>query len=273
MIPSTNGLKEKAKQIRLLVLEMIYRAKTSHIGTAFSCVDILTALYFGNVMRINPAEPFWLERDRFILSKGHGCSALYAALALRGFFSLKELEKFTTEGSCLSGHVTKDVLPGVETSGGSGGHGLSMGVGIALANKIDRGDCRRTFVLTGDGECQEGSFWEAVMFAGHHQLKNLVLIIDNNRLQIMGKTGEIVSVEPLKERLLAFQWEVAEVNGHRHSSLDWVLKIRSESPLAIIARTTKGKGVSFMENNPLWHGQCPNEEEYLKAKKEIEDAD
>lgn len=271
MIPSVNRLKEKAKQIKWLVLEIIYRAKTSHIGTAFSCVDILTVLYFADVLRINPQEPSWPDRDRFILSKGHGCSALYSALALKGFFPISELEKFTMEGSNLSGHVTIG-LPGVETSGGSGGHGLSIGVGMALAAKMD-GRNYRTFVLTGDGECQEGSIWEAIMFAGHHFLSNLVLIIDNNHLQIMGKTRKIVDLEPLKEKLLAFGWNVVSCRGHGFSSLVWALNTQGDRPLAIIANTIKGRGVSFMENNPVWHGQYPSEEEYLKAKKEIEDAD
>ncbi len=269
---TTPNLKKTAKQIRLMVLEMIYRAKTSHIGTALSCVDILTALYFGDVMHLNPSDPLWPERDRFILSKGHGCSALYAALALKEFFPISELEKFTMEGSELSGHVTRG-LPGVETSGGSGGHGLSMGVGMALAARMDKKNYR-TFVLVGDGECQEGSIWEAIMFAGHHQLSNLILIIDNNGLQIMGKTKEIVNLEPLKEKFLAFNWEVASVSGHNLSALVWALNIKSNNgPLAIIAQTTKGRGISFMEGNYLWHGQCPNEAEYQQARKELENAD
>lgn len=264
-------LKEKARQIRLLVLEMIYQAQVSHIGTALSCVDILTALYLGNVLRIKPDNPSWPERDRFILSKGHGCSALYATLALKEFFPITRLQNFAQNGSILSGHVTLNCLPGVENSGGSGGHGLSLGAGMALAAKMDKRDSR-TFVLVGDGECQEGSIWETIMFAAQHSLSNLTLIIDNNGLQIMGKTREIVDIEPLKNKLLAFNWDVVSCDGHSFSPLLWALSTKTDRPVAVIANTTKGKGVSFMENNYLWHGQVPNEEAYKKARKELENA-
>lgn len=265
------GLNEKARQIRLLILEMVYQAQVSHIGSALSCVDILTALYFGNVMRIKPEEPLWPERDRFILSKGHGCSALYAALALRGFFPVDKLKDFAQNGSILSGHVTLNCLPGVENTGGSGGHGLSLGVGMALAAKMEKRNSQ-IFVLAGDGECQEGSIWEAIMFAGHHFLSNLTLIIDNNGLQIMGKTKSIVSLEPLSEKFLAFGWELVPTSGHNFTTLTWALKTKSHQPKVIIARTIKGKGVSFMEDNYLWHGQIPNEEEYKMARKELQNA-
>ena len=202
-------LKDKARQIRLLVLDMIYRAKTSHIGTAFSCADILAALYFGNVMNIQPESPSWPERDRFILSKGHGCSAFYAALALKGYFPLEILGQFSQDGSNISCHSTLGVLPGIEATGGSGGHGLSIGAGMALAEKLDSRSSQ-IFVLTGDGECQEGSIWEAAMFAGQHQLNNLTLIVDNNQLQILGKTREIINPEPLLDKFNAFNWQIKQ---------------------------------------------------------------
>ncbi len=264
-------LKDKAKKIRLLVLDMIYRGKTSHIGTAFSCTDILTALYFGNVMNIKPESPSWLERDRFILSKGHGCTAFYAALALKGYFRLETLDQFIKDGSNLSCHATLGILPGIEATGGSGGHGLSIGAGMALAAKLDK-KSHQILVLTGDGECQEGSIWEAAMFAGQHQLNNLTLVVDNNRLQILGKTREIVNPEPLSDKLRAFNWQAVSVDGHNFGELLEAFNQKTDKPKAIIANTVKGKGVSFMEDNHLWHSSCPNEKEYQQAKEELENA-
>lgn len=264
-------LKNKAKQIRLLTLDMIYRAKTSHIGTAFSCADILTALYFGDVMNIKPESPFGSERDRFILSKGHGCSAFYAALALKGYFPVETLGQFSQDGSNISCHATLGVLPGIEATGGSGGHGLSIGAGMALAAKLDSRSSQ-IFVLTGDGECQEGSIWEAAMFAGQCQLNNLNLIVDNNRLQILGKTRDIVDPEPLLDKLHAFNWQTVCIDGHNFDELLRAFESKTSKPKAIIANTKKGKGVSFMEDNYLWHSLCPDEKEYQQAKKELENA-
>lgn len=270
MDPESN-LKDTARQIRILVLEMVYRAKASHVGTSFSCTDILTALYFGNVMRVNSEQPLWLDRDIFILSKGHGCTALYATLALKGFFSKEKLREFSMDGKYLSAHATFGSLPGIEATGGSGGHGPSIGAGMALAAKLDKRSSR-VFVLTGDGECQEGSIWEAVMFAGQHNLSNLTLIVDNNRLQIMGRTRDIVNPEPLVDKFKAFNWEAFRVDGHDFEQLLNTLRIETRGPKAIVAQTIKGKGVSFMEGNHLWHGLHPNDEQYQSARKELENA-
>ncbi len=261
----------KASQIRLLVLDMIYESKANHIGTAFSCADILAVLYFGGVMNIKPKSPSWIERDRFILSKGHGCSAFYAALGLKGYFPIETLKQFSQDGSHISGHATLGVLPGIEATGGSGGHGLSIGAGMALAAKLDSRNSQ-IFVLTGDGECQEGSIWEAAMFAGQYKLNNLTLIVDNNRLQILGKTEGIVDPEPLTDKLRAFNWQTISVDGHNVDELLKAFEQKTDKPKAIIANTIKGKGVSFMEDNYLWHGLCPNEKEYRQAKEELENA-
>lgn len=261
-------LESTAQQIRLLVLDMIYRTKTSHIGTAFSCVEILVALYFNDILRIKPENPIWPERDRFILSKGHGCSAFYATLALRGFFPVETLDQFLKDGSDISCHSTLGILPGIEATGGSGGHGPSIGAGMALAAKMDNRDSK-IFVLTGDGECQEGSIWEAVMFAGQHRLDNLTLIVDNNKLQILGKTKDITDPEPLVEKFKAFKWETISVDGHNFNQLCQAFRQKTSKPKAVIANTVKGKGVSYMENNHVWHSLCPNEKEYDQAKKEL----
>lgn len=264
------NLENKAKIIRRTALEMIYRAETSHIGTCFSCVDILVALYFG-VLKVNPKKPNWENRDRFILSKGHGCAALYATLAEKKFFGKSHLDKYSLDGSTLAGHATREVLPAVETSTGSEGHGLPIGIGMALAlrAKFKMNKVPRIFVLMGDGECNEGSIWEAAMFAGFHKLNNLVAIVDKNGLQIMGKTSEIINLEPLEQKFKDFGWQAVRVNGHDISKLQQVLKTRHEKPLAVIAETIKGKGVSFMEDKKEWHGKYPNEEEYRQAVKEL----
>lgn len=265
------ALKDKAKQIRLLALDMIYQARASHIGTAFSCVDILTALYFGEVMNVRPESPSWPERDRFILSKGHGCTALYATLALKEYFPIDTLKQFSQDGSNISAHATLGVLPGIEATGGSGGHGLNIGAGMALAAKLDK-LTSKIFVLTGDGECQEGSIWEAAMFAKQHQLNNLTLVVDNNRLQILGKTKGVVNPEPLFAKFNAFGWQAIRIDGHNFNQLLMALNHTTQKPKAIIANTIKGKGVSFMENDYMWHSLCPDEKQYQKAKKELENA-
>lgn len=264
-------LKDKAKQIRLLVLDMIYRAKASHIGTAFSCADILTALYFGDVMNLKPEFPSWSKRDRFILSKGHGCTALYATLALKGYFPPETLRQFGQDGSNISAHATLGILPGIEATSGSGGHGLSIGAGMALAANLDKLG-NKIFVVTGDGECQEGSIWEAAMFAGQHQLNNLTLIVDNNCLQILGKTKDIVNPEPLVAKFNAFNWQAMRIDGHDFNQLITALNHKTQKPKVIIASTIKGKGVSFMENDYMWHSLCPDEKQYQKAKEELENA-
>lgn len=265
-------LAEQAKIIRNLVLDMIFRAKSAHLGCSFSIVDILVALYFGEILRIDPTKPDWEDRDRFILSKGHACVALYATLATKGFFPLNKLEQYGTDGSTIGDHNTLGSLPGIETTNGSLGHGLPIGIGMALAAKKD-GRSSRIFVLVGDGELQEGSNWEALMFAGFHKIDNLVLIIDNNNLETLGNTNKILSLEPLDKKIESFGWIVKKIDGHSFRNMTEVLHFHlrpyDEKPLAIIADTTKGKGVSFMENDYIWHSQCPNQKEYELAKKEL----
>lgn len=250
---------------------MIYNAKAPHIGSSFSIVEILVALYC-KYMRIYHEDPQNRSRDRFILSKGHGCPALYAVLAHRGFLSENDIKGFGRNGGTLEEHPTHDLTKGIEVSTGSLGHGLSIGAGMAIAAKHDR-EPQRIIVLTSDGEVQSGFIWEAAMFASHHGLDNLVLIIDYNKIQALGRTKDINSPEPLKEKLCSFGWNVKEVDGHDFSQLFSALEsIPSEQgkPSAIIAHTVKGKGVSFMEDKLLWHYRCPDEDEYQKAMKELE---
>lgn len=259
-----------AKEIRKKILKMIYNSQSSHIGAALSCVDILTILYF-KILKINPANPWSPNRDRFILSKGHAASALYAALSKRGFFAEKTLNEYCKDGSKLPGHSTMHCVPGVEVSTGSLGHGLSIGVGIALAARHDKRNYR-TFVLLSDGECNEGSLWEAVMFAAHHKLDNLIAIVDCNKLQAFGKTKEVINLEPLADKWRTFGWSVKEIDGHKLNKIEVCLKqipFKKGKPSAIIANTIKGKGVSFMENSIAWHYKSPTQEQYKRAIKEI----
>ena len=261
-------LAEQAKIARHMVLDMIFKAKASHIGCAFSIIDILIALYFGEILKIDPKQPQMENRDIFILSKGHACTALYATLALKGFFPRQLLEEYGKDGSRIPCHVTLSSLPGIEATAGSLGHGLSIGVGISW-NAVNKNKTSRTFVLVGDGECQEGSIWEAVMFAGHHKLNNLVLIVDYNNLETVGNINNILDLEPLDEKFRSFGWGVKTINGHSFPQIKETLSYQGNQPLAIIAKTTKGKGVSFMENMVRWHGKCPTNEEYEQAKKEL----
>ena len=267
-------LSRQAKKIRSSVLEITYRAKAPSIGCSLSIVDILTVLYFGDILKVDADKPDWQERDKFILSKGHGCAAFYATLAIKGFFPLKKLEEeYGRDGSMIPFHSTLRSLPGIETTNGSLGHGLALGIGMALdARKNNR--YSRTFVLVGDGECQEGSVWESVMFAGFQRLKNLVMIVDNNNLQTVGHTDNVLDIEPMERKLEAFGWSVKRVNGHSLTELMEVLKSEHRNkPLAVIAQTIKGKGISFMENVTQWHGNCPNLEEYREAKRELEETE
>jgi len=263
--------KRKASWIRKKVLEMAVRAGAGHIASAFSCVEILVALYYGGILHIDPRDPRGSARDRFILSKGHAALALYAVLADLGFFPISDLSGFAKEGSYLGVHA-EDTIPGIETSTGSLGHGLSIGAGLALAAKIDK---KRyiTVALLGDGECHEGSVWEAAMFAAHRHLNNLVAIVDYNRLSATDFLKNCLEVEPLEKKWKAFGWEVAVVNGHSFKSLLPVLNRAhsrsSPKPLAIIALTTKGKGISFMENNAIWHYRIPVEKELEIARREL----
>lgn len=258
-----------AKDIRKKIVEMHARSGSSHIGSSLSTVEILISLYF-DVLNIDPKNPSLESRDRFILSKGHACSALYATLAARGFFPEKDLDGYTLNEGKLFGHVTRGVA-GVEASTGSLGHGLPIGTGMALAGKHDKKNFR-IFVLLSDGECDEGSVWEAALFAPHHKLDNLIAIVDYNKLQAFGRTNEVINLEPFKEKWESFGWSVKEVNGHDFVELANVFsKIPFEKgkPSVIIAHTIKGKGISFMEDKLEWHYKSPNEEELRKALEEL----
>jgi len=266
-----NNLEEVAKNIRRKIVDMIYRAQSSHVGCSLSSADIWTALYFGGVMNISPDTFEDENRDRLVLSKGHGVSAFYATLSERGFFGDEILKEYGKDGTTLASHIVKDVLPGAETSNGSGGHGLSLGVGMAKAAKI-RDLSYRTFVLSGDGEMEEGSVWEAMLFAGQHKLDNLVLIVDRNHLQD-GKDGQrtedILDIEDLEKKAEAFKWDSVRVDGHSFDELIPALKETSDKPRMIIAETIKGKGVSYMEDRGEWHGKAPDEDEYKIAMEEL----
>ncbi len=260
--------KEFARQIKLYSLGMVHRANSSHIGGAFSMTDVLAVLYH-DVMHYEAAQPLKADRDRLLLSKGHCCTALYAALGLKGFFDIAELETYGLNGSRFLTHITHHV-PGVEISAGSLGHGLSIACGIALGAKR-KGENFKTYCIVGDGEMDEGSNWEALMLAAHHKLDNLCLIIDYNKIQSLGATNEVLNLEPLHAKLEAFNWHVIEIDGHNHEQiLDAFQRIgREGKPTVIIAHTVKGKGVSFMENRLEWHYKSPNAEQYEQAVKEV----
>lgn len=261
-------LEELAREIRKETLTLVYQSKSGHLGCSLGIVDILVALYF-KILHIDSKNPTLKSRDRFILSKGHACSALYAVLAKRGFFPKALLDTYLKDGSQLAGHVTLDSLPGIEATSGSLGHGLSIGIGMALAIKQQKLSSR-VFCLIGDGECAEGSIWEGVNFAGHHKINNLILILDENNLQIMGYGTDILNSVPFEDKFKGFGWDVKTVDGHDISALLEALQPKSLfKPLVVIAKTIKGKGISFMENKVEWHGKSPNEEEYESALKEL----
>jgi transketolase len=260
-----------ANRIRRRVLEMICRAKSSHIGSVFSVVDVLAVLY-DQILHVDPVRPDWRERDRFILSKGHACAGLYAALAERGFFPESWLEEFFADGGRLAGHATHWGVPGVEVSSGSLGHGLSLGCGMAVAGKHD-GLGHRVFVLLSDGECDEGSTWEAALFAPHHGLDNLVAIVDYNKIQSFGRVADVLNLDPFAAKWESFGWSVCEIDGHDHAQIaNSLSRIPHSSgrPTCIVAHTVKGKGVSFMEDKVLWHYRCPDAEERRLAFAELE---
>ena len=263
-------LKEISKNVRMDIIEEVYSAQSGHPGGALSCADILTVLYF-NQMNINPNRKDDENRDRFVLSKGHASPALYAVLAERGYFSKDELKNFRKYGAMLQGHPDMKHIPGVDMTAGSLGQGLSVACGMALSGKLHNRDYR-VYCVLGDGEIEEGQVWEAAMSASHYKLDNLCLIVDNNNLQIDGKVSDVMSVYPLKEKFEAFGFEVYEVDGHNIDELIMTFQKASTikgKPTAIIAKTIKGKGVSFMENQAGWHGKAPNEEEYKKAIEEL----
>lgn len=264
-------LEKFASQIRRQILTMNYNSQGTHIGSSLSCVDILTVLYF-TVLKIRPKQPFWPLRDRFILSKGHAAAALYAVLAERGFFPVEKLKDYCRNGTRIAGHSSINCLPGVEVSTGSLGHGLPMAAGMALALKNDR-QKPRVFVLLSDGECQEGSNWEAILFASHHHLDNLTVVIDYNKLQAFGRTNEILKLEPFKDKWTAFGWEAREIDGHNFSELEKAfsrLPLKKGRPTVFIAHTIKGKGISFMEDSLDWHYKNLTKELYEAALKELD---
>src|SRR6266545_5948568 len=255
-----------AKRIRLTAIRMVHEARSAHVGGSLSMADLLAALY-GGVLRVDPARPDWPERDRFILSKGHACAAYYATLAARGFFPEAWLDTFYRDGGKLAGHATHTGVPGIEFSTGSLGHGLSVATGMALAGKRD-GAPWRVFALLSDGECDEGSTWEPALFAPQHKLDNLVLIVDYNKIQSLGRTTEVINLEPFAGKWNAFGWEVREIDGHDMGQILGALKavpFVPGKPSCLIAHTVKGKGVSFMEDDLLWHYRNPSVEEYQKA--------
>lgn len=255
-------LQKKTGELRKAILRTICKGGGGHIPASLSIVDILAVLYY-HILKIDPKKPDVPARDRFILSKGHACVALYAVLADRGFFAKEHLDTFGRRGSILGGHPDMHKVPGIEASTGALGHGFPFGVGVAFAGKMDKKDYR-VFVLVGDGECQEGSVWEAALFASQHKLDNLTVIVDYNKLQAMDRLDKIISLEPLADKWKAFGWEVREVDGHDIPKLRDVFSgvpFVSGKPNLIIAHTIKGKGVSFMENVPIWHFRLPNEEE------------
>lgn len=265
MVEDIEELKSIAKKIRYLSVEMIGRAGSGHPGGSLSIADILTALYFSK-LKINPKNPNWQERDRFVLSKGHACPALYAALALKGFFPEKELETFRKLGSRLQGHPDRK-CPGVEAPTGSLGHGFSQAIGIALAGKLDNTKWR-AYVLLGDGECDEGSVWEGAMCAAKFKLDNITAILDRNEVQLDGPTEKVMPLEPLADKWRAFNWNVIEINGHDFNEIFSALEKAEKTkgkPTIIIAHTIKGKGVSFMEGKAEWHGNAPKGEELKQA--------
>lgn len=259
-----------ATKIRIHVLRMIYRSKSSHVGSAFSIADLLAVLY-GGVMRVDPTRPDWLDRDRFILSKGHAAAAVYAVLAQRGFFPIQWLDTYYQNGSLLAGHISHDGVPGVEVSTGSLGHGLPIACGMALVGqREDRS--YRVFALLSDGECDEGSTWEAALFASHHRLENLIVIVDYNKIQSLGRVDEVLELEPLGEKWKAFGWSVREIDGHDAEVIEPTLQevpFELGKPSCVIAHTVKGKGVSLMENKLLWHYRAPDESEFRQALAEL----
>lgn len=260
-----------ARRIRIHALKMTSRGGSSHIGSALSMADTVAVLY-GGVLDVDPDDPQKTDRDRFILSKGHAGAAVYAALAESGFFSPRKLEAHYQDGSDLSGHVSHKGIPGVELSTGSLGHGLPVGVGMAYAGKL-RDANHRVFVLLGDGECDEGSNWEAIMFAAHHKLDNLVAIVDYNKIQSLAPVSETLQLEPFADKWSSFGWSVIEVDGHDHDELRAALsRVPAEAsrPTCIVAHTTKGKGVSFMEDSVLWHYRTARGEEFAAALDELE---
>ena len=269
-IEDIKELEEKAKQVRRGIIEAVYSNQSGHPGGSLSVADIMTVLYF-NEMNINPENPNWEDRDRLVLSKGHCAPALYSCLANRGYFDVEELKTFRNINSRLQGHPDKNKVPGVDMTTGSLGQGLSVANGMAIAGKIDNKNYR-VYCILGDGEIEEGQVWEAAMAANKYKLDNLCVIIDNNNLQIDGTIEEVMSSYPIDEKFRSFGFEIIKIDGH---NIDEILKAFEVArnikgkPTCIIAKTIKGKGISFMENQVGWHGKAPNEEQYKQAIEEL----
>lgn len=261
--------KQKANELRKGIIKMLHEAKSGHPGGSLSCIDILVALYY-EVMKVNPKNPNWEERDRFVMSKGHACPALYAVLADLGFFKKDELWTLRKIDSHLQGHPDNKKTLGVDVNTGSLGQGASVSVGIAMAlkKKVSK---NKVYVLLGDGECQEGIVWEAVMAASHYKLDNLVFILDNNGLQIDGPNDEVMSIADITEKFKAFGFETVKTDGHNIEDIITALKTNvTNKPLFVCAKTIKGKGVPFMENQYGWHGKAISDEDYDNAMKALE---
>ena len=266
------ALARRARAVRRHIVTMAHRSQTAHVATSLSCADIITALYFG-VMRLRPSEPTWPDRDRFILSKGHGCSALYAALAERGFFPVDELRTYREPLSRLQGHPELGRTPGVEFMAGSLGHGIAGGLGMALGNRLDGRD-RQVYVLVGDGEIQEGLNWEAILAAPRFHEDNLIAMLDYNRWQSGGAVEATMPLEPVADKIRAFGWHVEDLDGHDLAGLLAAFAAARERkgvPTFLVCHTIKGKGVSFMEDNNLYHGKAPSDDEFARAMAELAD--
>ncbi len=263
-------IQDIAKEIRKQIYKIAHFAGGGHMGAAFSMADIISVLYFDNVLKYDAGNPEWEERDKFILSKGHASYALYAVLAKAGYFSESELRNVGQPGSKFGGHPKMKEIPGVEASTGALGHGLSFAIGIAYANKVDHRDSH-VYVILGDGECQEGSVWEGALSAPTLGLDNLTVIVDHNKLQAMDDLENIVHMKPFADKWEAFGWNVLEIDGHNHEEIRNALLARQAGiPTLVIANTVKGKGVSFMENVPIWHYRMPNDEELTTLLKDLE---
>jgi transketolase len=269
-LPMEIPVSELALRIRKHCVIMTSRANASHIGSSLSMADILAVLY-GKILQLDCERPSWEDRDRFILSKGHGCAALYAVLAERGFYPVSELETYYQDGTAFAGHTMHNI-PGVEISAGSLGHGLPIATGMALAAKRD-GKSHRVFCMLSDGECDAGSVWEPALFAPHHKLDNLVVIVDYNKLQSLGRVEEVINLEPLADKWRAFGWATREINGHDLNEIEKALTeipYEPNRPSCIVAHTIKGKGISYMENKLLWHYRAPRGQDFEIAMAELE---
>lgn len=266
-------LKEKAKELRKMLMTMIYKAQSGHPGGSLSCADIITTLYF-HEMNLDPKNPKWEDRDRFVLSKGHVCPALYSALIMKGFIDKKYIDELRKQGSILQGHPDMNKCPGIEISTGSLGQGFSCAVGMAISGKNDNKDFM-VYALLGDGECDEGQVWEAAQAASKYQLDHLIVFVDNNRLQNDGFVEDIMPTGNLLEKFKSFGFQTVRINGHDIkqivSAIDFMKSQQNGQPKCIVCDTVKGKSVSFMENVAIWHGKAPNDEEYKIAMRDIEE--